>query len=141
MTLPEGTWQIGIDGIPSGFHLQSATYGTTNLRAGAVKVTAGESPELRVTLGRGLAPGTTIVKGRVVGVGSSVELGSYDGPLSFRAPVAADGTFEFFSIPPGSYAAIVLTGGGVSITPVKVGPAGVSDLVITTNPPEVGRNN
>jgi hypothetical protein len=142
-TLPEGTYQISVGGIPAGFHVKSATYGAVDLRKGPAIVTPTANEELRVTLGRGPAPGTVIVKGKVTGAGFSVSLAP-DGPpvdADLSATIAPDGAFEFASVPPGVYTAWVLLGGGVSFRTIVIGPAGVTDLVIETPSWEALRSN
>jgi hypothetical protein len=157
VTLPEGERPLGeLTGLPAGYTLKAATYGTTDLLREPLKISRKDTAELVLTV---TAP--TIkpvsVSGKVEGLDSAVlargiarvMMGSPTFGGSMFAPVKPDGTFEFPSVFPGTYLAQVAAptlpenvppniavqpnaAGVVTLAPVgvpAVGPSGTSIAV------------
>jgi len=140
VTVMEGERQVGIAaGLPTGYTLKSMTYGTTDLLKNPLKVAASDTAELRVTL---TAPnlGPVRVSGTLTGVDDSVfTRGPVTATLSgantigtLTVPIAADRSFQFPEVFPGSYS-VRVTGGGIANSPnvsVVVASADVADIEI-----------
>jgi hypothetical protein len=137
LALPEGAYQVSvalkgmggkvaIPGLQPEYHLDSLTFGSTDLLTEQMKVTR-DSGELKVTLTPPLALSFNVV-GQITGHAAAqgearIELvsGSRGSRPPLEAPVAADGTFEFVKVPPGRYFARIAAMPGITVAfPVLV---------------------
>jgi hypothetical protein len=115
VVLPEGERRAAAPvNLPPGYTLTSLTYGSTDLLTSAMKISATDTSEIRVTIS---APMVAPVKvsGTVTGMDSAtfargpvivnLIVPNYVGQL--QATVAADGSFEFPEVFPGTYSAVI----------------------------------
>jgi hypothetical protein len=111
VTLLEGEQRVGpAVGLPPGYALKSLTYGSVDLLKNTLKIASADTDELRVVISTS-NPTPVRVRGRVIGLdAASFARGSVNAMLSsstyfitLNAVVAADGTFEFANVFPGSY--------------------------------------
>jgi hypothetical protein len=112
VVLPEGERQLGQpSGIPAGYALKSAHYGSTDLASSPLRVTAANE-ELLLRITTPDLPAVR-VRGKIVGL-SAAELSAGRARVNLRDPaltedlqarVMPDGAFEFPSVFPGNYTA------------------------------------
>jgi hypothetical protein len=109
LTLPEGTYELVIDGLPSGYRIKGLMYGSTDvLKSRTITIAASDTSELLVTSAftspspwvklSGRVSGTTPSASKMVLVGT--------GPMRSAAPevsINPDGSFEFPRVAPGRY--------------------------------------
>ena len=132
LTLPEGERPLGeVNGLPPGYTLKAATYGTTDLLRDPLKIGKGDTGELVITLSApSLKP--VSVSGKVEGLDAAVVAQGttrvvmasqfYAGNLN--TTVRPDGTFEFPSVFPGAYTAQVSTPAGAGAAGSLAGSVG-----------------
>ncbi len=138
--LPSGDYQISIGGLPPGYFLKSISQGATNWKLGPIKLPAPSSQEVLFTLG--VVPPSSIsgvkVSGTVTDIApewtlhaTTVQLApdSTSGP-TITTPLAADNSFEFSRVPPGSYRVSVPGWGGSPWSTLNVGIDDVSGVPI-----------
>jgi hypothetical protein len=141
ITLPEGEHPLGEPiGLPPGYTLKSATYGTVDLLRNPLKVTKTDTAQLLLTFSVANAPPVSF-SGRVEGVAPAVltqgavrvVLTTSTYLVSPSVAVRPDGSFEFPSIFPGNYIAAArvpgLATGGTPV-PIVVRDAAVKDVVL-----------
>jgi hypothetical protein len=112
--VPEGDKRIVVSGIPSVYSLKSIALGSSDLILEPLKVGESDVHDVVITL-NGPPPGMWFkVKGRVVRPASNpgpipnkVMLSGLSMP-DLEAPIAADGSFEFPKVLPGTYRAQAL---------------------------------
>lgn len=105
--IPEGDYRVAIAQIPDGFELKSMVQGTIDLLNERLKITAGSSPEIAITMTPKSQSPWVKVSGRVAG---TVPSGSVRVLLTGAAlfanldvPLKDDGTFEFPQVVAGAY--------------------------------------
>lgn len=108
--VPSGDYAVTVTELSSGYHLKSIRAGTTDLTTTPFRVLK-ESlpPAIEITLGVSDPPPWVRVSGRVTGGLRSSASGApravgLSGPRNIETTVAADGSFEFEKVLPGSYA-------------------------------------
>jgi hypothetical protein len=127
LTLPEGERPLGeINGLPPGYTLKSAMYGTTDLLRDPLKIAKTDTGELVFTFSA-LALKPVSVSGKVEGLEAAVLtqgiariiMASPTDAGNMSTAVRPDGSFEFLSVFPGSYIAQVIspTLNGVAVPP------------------------
>jgi len=121
VTLQEGERRIGqITGLPQGYSVKAMTYGNVDVLSTPMKVAPGDTAELRVTVSTPTTPPVK-VSGKVTGLDTamlsrgpvSVSMSASGYASTFQTTVAADGSFQFAEVFPGSYSARV-TGAGIA---------------------------
>jgi hypothetical protein len=146
LMLSEGERPLGeLIGLPHGYTLKSATYGTTDLLRNPLKVSRTDTAVLLLSLsGPALSP--VAVSGRVSGLSDTAlsqgtaraVLDSLTFAVSLNAAIQADGSFEFPAVFPGRYGAQILAPGllpvGAPNGPVIVADAAVKDIQLTVPP-------
>jgi formylglycine-generating enzyme required for sulfatase activity len=128
-------WRVEVtaaSGLPAGYLIKSMTDGATDLLRQTLKVAAGGSPEIMVTLGISSSPPGGKVSGQVTGHSAAstsprtVRLGSRAFINTLSAPVNPDGFFEFPMVLPGTY---FIDTGSFS-TKIVVGDTDLKNLAI-----------
>ena len=130
LTLPEGERTLGeLTGVPAGYTLKTAAYGTTDLLRESLRIARTDTGELVLTLSAPTLKPVT-VSGKVEGLEAPilaqgiarVVLTSpvYVGGLN--TPVKLDGSFEFPSVYPGNYVALVNSPTLINGTTLGVAP-------------------
>jgi hypothetical protein len=129
--LPAGEYRITAQGLPAGYYFKSITAGDSNLIAGSLKVEGNDPVRVAVALGNSTG---VRVGGRVKDLSEERRLTLVD-PVqlsSVEITTAADGTFEFERVMPGTHLArLTLTSSiGSPFTAVTIPARDVSDLEI-----------
>jgi hypothetical protein len=133
--LPEGERRIAVVAgtVPPGYKVSSFTYGTADLLKDPLSIAAGDSAELRVTFDAG-AVTPVKVSGRVADLlttqGVRVVL-THPTFGSVESPVAADRSFAFSKVMPGTYVARLSLSGLSTARQIAVGDRDITDLVLT----------
>jgi len=135
VTLPEGERAISIlpSSLPSGYSVDSFTYGTTDLLKNPMRVALTDTAEIAIAV-----DATTVkphnVSGKVTGLlttqGVRVVLQGGNLGTGVESPVSPDGSFAFTDILPGNYSARLSLSGHVVAGSVNVGNNDVTNLVI-----------
>jgi formylglycine-generating enzyme required for sulfatase activity len=138
INLLPGTYRVTLLGLPDGFFTKSIRIGATDLLAGGFFTAASkDSLRLVVSLGVSSPPPWVKVRGKVTGSGgakapvTAIEISgqSLTGPLT--ATVLADGSFEFPTVPAGTYRARPSPSAGYFPRTVVVGRSDVTDMEIS----------
>jgi hypothetical protein len=133
--LPEGERRISVVAgtVPPGYKLSSFTYGTADLLKDPLRISAGAGAELRVTFDAG-AITPVKVSGRVADLlttqGVRVVL-THPVLGSIESTVAADGSFAFSKVMPGTYVARLSLSGLSTARQIAVADRDITDLVLT----------
>jgi hypothetical protein len=108
MTVPEGTYKLEVDGLPSGYVVTGVAVGDT-ATPGSLRVVLG-MPAVTITVQAPQVARWKRVTGRVInslGAGStskeSIVLSGQEEPLRLEAMIGPDGAFEFQKVLPGVY--------------------------------------
>jgi hypothetical protein len=135
VTLPEGERAISIQpsSLPSGYSVDSFTYGTTDLLKNPMRVALTDTAEIAIAV-----DATTVkphnVSGKVTGLlttqGVRVVLQGGNLGTGVESPVSPDGSFAFTDILPGNYSARLSLSGHVVVGSVNVGNNDVTNIVI-----------
>jgi hypothetical protein len=135
VTLPEGERAISIQptSLPSGYAVDSFTYGSVDLLKNPLRVARTDTAEIAIAV-----DATTVkphhITGKVNGLlttqGVRVVLQGGNLGTGVESPVSPDGSFEFTDILPGNYSARLSLSGHVVATSVNVGNNDVTNLVI-----------
>jgi hypothetical protein len=135
VTLPEGERAISIQpsSLPSGYSVDSFTYGSTDLLKNPMRVALTDTAEIAIAV-----DATTVkphnVSGKVTGLlttqGVRVVLQGGNLGTGVESPVSSDGSFAFTDILPGNYTARLSLSGHVVAGSVNVGNNDVTNLVI-----------
>jgi hypothetical protein len=135
VTLPEGERAISIQpsSLPSGYSVDSFTYGTTDLLKNPMRVARTDTAEIAIAV-----DATTVkphnVSGKVTGLlttqGVRVVLQGGNLGTGMESPVSPDGSFAFTGILPGNYSARLSLSGHVVAGSVSVGNNDVTNFVI-----------
>jgi hypothetical protein len=135
VTLPEGERAISIQpsSLPSGYSVDSFTYGTTDLLKNPLRVALTDTAEIAIAV-----DATTVkphnVSGKVTGLlttqGVRVVLQGGNLGTGVESPVSPDGSFAFTGVLPGNYSARLSLSGHVVAASVNVGNNDVANLVI-----------
>lgn len=117
LSLHPGEYRISTRLLPHGYEIRRMSAGTLDLRTRNLQVSAsGELEPIRIMLS--VHPGVT-VSGRIVGLPDTafsttrwVQLRTSTDPegddrLQSEVAIRADGTFEFFNVPPGEHSLVV----------------------------------
>ena len=133
--LPEGERAISIlpSSLPSGYSVDSFTYGTTDLLKNPMRVALTDTAEIAIAV-----DATTVkphnVSGKVTGLlttqGVRVVLQGGNLGTGVESPVSPDGSFAFTDILPGNYSARLSLSGHVVAGSVNVGNNDVTNLLI-----------
>ncbi len=135
VTLPEGERAISIQpsSLPSGYSVDSFTYGTVDLLKNPMRVALTDTAEIAIAV-----DATTVkphnISGKVTGLlttqGVRVVLQGGNLGTGMESPVSPDGSFAFTDILPGNYSARLSLSGHVVAASVNVGNNDVTNLVI-----------
>jgi hypothetical protein len=135
VTLPEGERAISIQpsSLPTGYSVDSFTYGTTDLLKNPMRVALTDTAEIAIAV-----DATTVkphnVSGKVTGLlttqGVRVVLQGGNLGTGVESPVSPDGSFAFTGVLPGNYSARLSLSGHVVAASVNVGNNDVANLVI-----------
>jgi hypothetical protein len=134
--LHSGQYRITTSGLPSGYSLKSMTLGTADTLAQPLKIAAGDSEPIAVTLGVSSPPPWVKVSGRVIAgqtnaPGTSVTMSGAVAGDVLNAALSPNGSFEFSKVLPGSYTALVLPATALSASAaLTVGTADVTNFEI-----------
>jgi len=112
VALPNGERRVGAPtGLPAGYSVKSIMYGSTDLLKDTLKVAAGDSAELVITLATSGATQFYSVSGKVTGLpaaatrGATIVLQGSAIGAGHETPLKPDGSFTFDKLFPGSYSA------------------------------------
>jgi hypothetical protein len=140
--LPPGEYRISSTGLPNGYSLKSVIGDATDLLNQPLKVEAGASSPITVTLAVSSPPPWVQVHGRITGnfaINAPVRVTMNSSAVTETLTVTAepDGSFEFSKVLPGSYSAMAISATSVS-TPVTVtvGTTNLTDLAIRLPEPK-----
>ena len=113
LSLARGDYRVSVPGIPAGYYLKSMTSGMTDLSTSVLRVGRDSSTEIRVTLGFVRRPESGVrlsghvtfaPTGALLNAESVVLVSSGNRNAAVRqSPLAADGSFEFSDVQPGTY--------------------------------------
>jgi hypothetical protein len=139
VAVPEGQYRFSQpNGLPPGYGVKSIRYGNKDVTTGAITVAATDTDELRITITT--PQRLTRVTGKVIGLDSIafsrapvLRLDSSLYAIPPRAPIAADGTFEFADVAPGNYTTSLENMGdlGAVAVSVVVSTTDVSDIQVS----------
>ena len=107
--LSEGESRIRVSRFPTDiYEIQAITFGSSDLLSDPLRVSGSDLPEIVVTLR--MRKATVRVTGRVLDASGRTAVRGFDPivllssrQLVIRAPLAADGSFDFLNVPPGVY--------------------------------------
>jgi hypothetical protein len=131
--LPAGEYRITAQGLPTGYYFKSITAGSSNLIGSPLKIDGTDPVRIAIALGNSTG---VRVRGRVKDSSEERRLTLVD-PVqltSVEGTTAADGTFEFERVMPGTYLArLTLTSSiGSPFRSLTIPPRDVSDLEIVS---------
>jgi hypothetical protein len=141
LKLPKGRYSLAVPGIPSGYYLKSMWTGLTDLTVSTFDVTeAAEEIDLTLGLMRPAKPSGVRVAGQV-NFAPTGALPKSEGVLLvsaekkndpiYESALAADGSFEFFGVPPGAYKLETYPDSPAALHGIVVGKTDVTGIEFT----------